>query len=114
MPAALSAKHLSTYVDNPASVLFAVQENHHCALTSHILRQQGSNLLQRFTGADWWQARRLLIDAILCTDMHHHFALTQELQKHSLLYLSEDEGDRTLLVSTCKSAGPSGAPYTSD
>eukprot|EP00878_Enallax_costatus_P011773 GHUV01012289.1.p1 GENE.GHUV01012289.1~~GHUV01012289.1.p1 ORF type:complete len:856 (+),score=231.71 GHUV01012289.1:611-3178(+) len=76
----------------------SVQENHHCALTSQLLRQRGSNLLQCFTGPDWHQARRLLIDAILATDMHHHFALTQELQKHGLVYSTEDDAGRALLM----------------
>lgn len=78
---------------------FAVQENHHCALTSHLMRQRGSNLLQCFKGPDWHQARRLLIDAVLATDMQHHFALTQELQKHGLMYSAEEEADKALLVS---------------
>lgn len=81
------------------SVCPAVQENHHCALTSLILRQRGSNLLQCFTGEEWQKARRLLIDVILATDMHHHFTLTQELQKHSIIFATDDDADKVLLVS---------------
>ncbi|WIA12087.1 hypothetical protein OEZ85_012163 [Tetradesmus obliquus] len=76
----------------------SVQENHHCALTFQLLRTSG-NLLARFAErAEWEAARRLLVEAILSTDMHGHFTLTQELQKHGPAFAPELEADRTLLV----------------
>lgn len=84
---------------------YAVQENHHCALTFQLLRTSG-NLLARFAErAEWQAARRLLVEAILSTDMHGHFTLTQELQKHGPAFAPELEADRTLLVSLGVDAG---------
>lgn len=83
----------------PCPCAAAVQENHHCALTFQLLRTSG-NLLSSFTERSEWQAaRRLLVESILSTDMHSHFALTQELQKHSLIFRPDVEEDRVLLVS---------------
>jgi hypothetical protein len=77
----------------------AVQENHHCALTFQLLRTSG-NLLARFSErAEWQAARRLLVDTILSTDMHGHFALTQDLQKHGPVFSPDVDTDRALLVS---------------
>lgn len=77
----------------------AVQENHHCALTFAVLSKRGSNLFCRFTSQDeFFAARKLLIDAILGTDMHHHFTLTQELLSHNTVFQAEEDADRTLLV----------------
>ncbi|KAF6255058.1 hypothetical protein COO60DRAFT_253735 [Scenedesmus sp. NREL 46B-D3] len=76
----------------------AVQEHHHCALTFQLLRTNG-NLLGRFSErAEWQAARRLLVDAILSTDMHGHFALTQELQKHGPVFSPDVDSDRALLI----------------
>lgn len=81
------------------AVLPAVQENHHCALTFAVLSKRGSNLLCRFAAREeFFAARKLLIDAILATDMHHHFALTQELISHSPVFQAEEDADRALLV----------------
>jgi hypothetical protein len=54
-----------------------VQENHHCALTFAVLRSRSANLLEGLPPDDWRAARRLLVDAILATDMSQHFGLTQ-------------------------------------
>lgn len=79
-----------------------MQENHHCALTFAVLRKPGSNLLCCFSDnrEEFFAARKLLVDAILGTDMHHHFALTQELMSHGLTFQAEDDADRSLLVGT--------------
>lgn len=82
----------------------AVQENHHCALTFAILSKRGSNLFCRFTREEFFAARKLLIDSILGTDMHHHFSLTQELLSHSSAFTPESDGDRALLVGRAVSA----------
>jgi hypothetical protein len=64
-----------------------------------VLAKRGSNLFCRFTSRDeFFAARKLLIDAILGTDMHHHFALTQELLSHNTVFQAEEDADRTLLV----------------
>lgn len=77
-----------------------VQENHHCALTFAVLSKRGSNMFCCFSARDeFFAARKLLIDAILGTDMHHHFALTQELVSHSTMFQVEEDADRALLVS---------------
>jgi hypothetical protein len=55
-------------------------------------------LFCRFTREEYFQARRMLIDAILGTDMHHHFALTQDLISHSAVFRAEEDADRALLV----------------
>lgn len=76
-----------------------MQENHHCALTFAVLRKRGANLLAKFSDrAEYQAARRLLVDTILATDMGSHFALTQELCSHSLVFLADDDADRALLV----------------
>jgi hypothetical protein len=54
-----------------------VQENHHCALTFAVLRSRSANLLDGLPPEEWRLARRLLVDAILATDMSQHFGLTQ-------------------------------------
>ncbi|GBG00359.1 cAMP phosphodiesterase [Raphidocelis subcapitata] len=76
----------------------SVQENHHCALTFAVLRSRGANLLEGLPQEDWRAARRLLVDAILATDMSHHFGLTQELQKHPPAFAADNEADRALLT----------------
>jgi hypothetical protein len=85
-----------------------VQENHHCALTFAVLSKRGANLFCRFTREEFFAARKLLIDAILGTDMHHHFALTQELLSHNTVFQAEEDADRTLLVSADCGHGVSG------
>jgi hypothetical protein len=66
-----------------------------------VLAKKGSNLFCRFTSRnEFFAARKLLIDAILGTDMHHHFALTQELLSHNTVFQAEEDADRTLLVRT--------------
>ena len=73
-----------------------------------MLSKRGSNLLCRFTARDeFFAARKLLIDAILATDMHHHFELTQELISHSTAFQPEEDGDRELLVRKPDSRHPS-------
>lgn len=73
-------------------------ENHHAALAFAVLRRRGANVFEKFSREEFAAARSLMVDAILCTDMTHHFALTQELQKHSLEFSAQEEGDRALLV----------------
>lgn len=65
-----------------------------------MLSKRGSNMFCCFSARDeFFAARKLLIDAILGTDMHHHFALTQELVSHSTMFQVEEDADRALLVS---------------
>ncbi|EFJ40838.1 hypothetical protein VOLCADRAFT_99277 [Volvox carteri f. nagariensis] len=85
---------LRVNVFDPQSVL----ENHHCAMTFAILSRADCNLLAVLTPEEQRAARKVIIAAILCTDMANHFTITQEFQKHGLGYEPDNESDRLLLI----------------
>ncbi|GIM17067.1 hypothetical protein Vretimale_19613 [Volvox reticuliferus] len=76
----------------------SVMENHHCAMTFAILSRTDCNVLAVLTPEEQRTIRKVIISAILCTDMANHFALTQEFQKHSVTYEPDSEPDRLLLT----------------
>ncbi|GLC43173.1 hypothetical protein PLESTB_000855000 [Pleodorina starrii] len=76
----------------------SVMENHHCAMTFAIMSRTDCNLLGVLRPEEQRAARKLIISAILCTDMANHFAITQEFQKHSTAYEPDNEADRLLLI----------------
>ena len=60
----------------------SVMENHHCALTFEVLRRKDCALLDHLDKAMQKRVRKIMIGAILCTDMSNHFAMTQDFRKH--------------------------------
>uniref|UniRef100_A0A7S2KK41 PDEase domain-containing protein n=1 Tax=Zooxanthella nutricula TaxID=1333877 RepID=A0A7S2KK41_9DINO len=55
-------------------------ENMHCATTFKIMAsEQDANIFQFFRRSDFFEARRICIEAILHTDMVHHFACVKEI-----------------------------------
>lgn len=66
----LIEKHDSIAINyNDVSVL----ENHHVATTFQILGKQKFNILKKFEKDDYKRVRKLMIEAILATDMAQHF-----------------------------------------
>lgn len=51
----------------------AVLENHHVATAFHIMHDKEYNILKNFSKEDYKRVRKLMIDAILATDMAQHF-----------------------------------------
>lgn len=49
-------------------------ENMHCATLFEMMRKPGHNVLGGLGRDDWREARRLIISAIMGTDMKHHFS----------------------------------------
>ncbi|GIL46507.1 hypothetical protein Vafri_3502 [Volvox africanus] len=76
----------------------SVMENHHCAMTFAILSRTDCNVLAVLSPEEQRTIRKVIISAILCTDMANHFALTQEFQKHGVVYEPDIEPDRLLLT----------------
>ncbi|KAG2427309.1 hypothetical protein HXX76_012504 [Chlamydomonas incerta] len=76
----------------------SVMENHHCAMTFAILSRTDCAVLAGLSPEEQRAARKVIISAILCTDMANHFTLTQEFQKHSTTYDPDSEADRLLLL----------------
>ncbi|PNW74351.1 hypothetical protein CHLRE_13g605100v5 [Chlamydomonas reinhardtii] len=76
----------------------SVMENHHCAMTFAILSRTDCAVLAGLSPEQQRAARKVIISAILCTDMANHFTLTQEFQKHSTTYDPDSEADRLLLL----------------
>ncbi|KAG2432321.1 hypothetical protein HYH02_013041 [Chlamydomonas schloesseri] len=76
----------------------SVMENHHCAMTFAILSRTDCAVLAHLRPEEQRAARKVIISAILCTDMANHFTLTQEFQKHSTTYDPDNEADRLLLL----------------
>ena len=65
-----------------------------------VLRARGANVLASLAPDEWRAARRLLIDAVLATDMAGHCALARELQARASppRFDAASEADRALLV----------------
>lgn len=51
----------------------AVLENHHVATAFQILHRKDFNILKNFSKPDYKRIRKLMVDAILATDMAQHF-----------------------------------------
>ncbi|KXZ43213.1 hypothetical protein GPECTOR_97g751 [Gonium pectorale] len=75
----------------------SVMENHHCAMAFAILSRTDCNVLATLPADEQRAIRKAVISSILCTDMANHFTLTQEFQKHNVVYDPENESDRVLL-----------------
>ncbi|KAG2484698.1 hypothetical protein HYH03_016527 [Edaphochlamys debaryana] len=76
----------------------SVMENHHCAMSFAILSRNDCNVLGVLSPEEQRAARKIIISCVLCTDMANHFALTQEFQKHNVVYDPESESDRLLFL----------------
>lgn len=66
-----NTKHPLAMLYNDISVL----ENHHCATTFKILMKEENNILCNLTDQQWKDTRRVMVAAILNTDMARHFGL---------------------------------------
>ncbi|CEO99499.1 Phosphodiesterase [Plasmodiophora brassicae] len=67
----------------------SVLEHHHCAMTFHILKRPGCNILSGLTEPEYRSARKIIISSILSTDMTCHFSLSEKFS-NLLLRRSED------------------------
>ncbi|DBB04290.1 TPA: hypothetical protein ACH3X1_012787 [Trebouxia sp. C0004] len=76
----------------------SVMENHHCALTFAILAKRDCAILSHLEKPLRQEIRKLIISAIMATDMSFHFSLTTEFKNHAGPFLMEKEEDRVLLV----------------
>ncbi|CAG9330402.1 unnamed protein product [Blepharisma stoltei] len=53
----------------------SVLENMHCSTTFTMMQKQNCNILAGLVSADWFKARKLIIEMILETDMSKHFEI---------------------------------------
>eukprot|EP00891_Asterochloris_glomerata_P009655 jgi/Astpho2/9655/gw1.00146.70.1_t len=80
----------------------SVMENHHCAITFAILAKRDCAILEHLERPRRQELRKLIISAILATDMSYHFSLTTEFKNHGehggCAFSIEKEEDRLLLI----------------
>uniref|UniRef100_A0A7R9YVY4 PDEase domain-containing protein n=1 Tax=Chlamydomonas euryale TaxID=1486919 RepID=A0A7R9YVY4_9CHLO len=76
----------------------SVMENHHCAMTFEVLRRPDCALFAHLGADAQRRVRKVIIQTIQCTDMTHHFRMTQDFCSHSLEFDPSSESDRLLLA----------------
>ena len=79
----------------------AVLENHHAFMTCEILRHPQSNFFTHFTAQQFRAFRRVVVAAILATDMAVHFELCRQFRRLDTdlaEYKSAKEEDRQLVL----------------
>jgi len=55
-------------------------ENHHCAKLFEIVAMEQVNIFGKLTREQYQDVRKVCIEAILHTDMKHHFGMVKDLQ----------------------------------
>ena len=60
----------------------AVLENHHAATLFSILNQPNFNILSNFPKEDFKRVRKLMVSAILATDMAQHFKKASQFKNN--------------------------------
>jgi len=78
----------------------SVLENHHAVSTFQLLRKPAVNLFQPLSPKDFGYVRKVMIQAILATDMAHHYEICKKLdsQKNGVASLdSNNAEDRVFL-----------------
>ena len=81
-----------------ALCLLPTQENHHCAIATAILNKKDCALLKGLPLETRKALRKIMIAAILSTDMAQHYSLTSDFTKHPVLFNPDEEADRLLLL----------------
>ena len=79
----------------------AVLENHHAFITCEMLRHPQTNFMQSFSALHFRRFRKLLVAAILATDMAIHFDLCRQfarLDDDLAQYQPDKEEDRQLVI----------------
>jgi cAMP-specific phosphodiesterase 4 len=66
----VKSRHELALTHNDTSPL----ENMHCAALYKLLRRPDLNILASASDCDWHEARKIILTAILGTDMRHHFS----------------------------------------
>jgi len=72
----VKAKHTLAMVYNDKSPL----ENMHCSTVYEIVSKPQNNIFSNLTDAQWREARKIIVDVILGTDMSHHFEQISKTQ----------------------------------
>eukprot|EP00741_Cyanophora_paradoxa_P003254 tig00000691_g3162.t1 len=72
----VSTKSRLAYLYNDQSVL----ENHHCSLAFQILSRPETNIFCNLSDADFTEVRRIVVYAILATDMQKHFDIVKKFK----------------------------------
>lgn len=102
-------------------------ENMHCAVIYEVLKKEKSNIFVGLTDSQWRDTRKLIIHAVLGTDMSHHFEQISKTQLFSEVN-SEDihkfcagekntidclaqEKDRLFLLEVCLHCADISNPY---
>eukprot|EP00002_Diphylleia_rotans_P033211 TRINITY_DN7036_c0_g1_i7.p1 TRINITY_DN7036_c0_g1~~TRINITY_DN7036_c0_g1_i7.p1 ORF type:complete len:1022 (+),score=237.43 TRINITY_DN7036_c0_g1_i7:67-3132(+) len=76
----------------------SVLENHHASLTFRILNDPSTNIIAHLDSSERTELRRIVISAILATDMSHHSNLTTQLTVHDGAFQRDSKDDRMFLV----------------
>ena len=74
----VASKHELALLYNDRSVL----ENYHAAYAFRLLRQAENNVLAGLSPQQYDEARKLIIDLVLGTDLGHHFEFFKEFKTH--------------------------------
>ena len=72
----VKSKHPLALVHNDISPL----ENMHCATVYEVLSKPQNNIFSNLSDSQWREARKIIIDVILGTDMSHHFEQISKTQ----------------------------------
>lgn len=96
----VSVKHELAFLHNDKSPL----ENMHCTVLYEVLRKPEANVFHKLTSEQWRDARKVMLCAILGTDMVNHFDQISKLQvfaevnAEQLLRMSDDTDDHVIPV----------------
>uniref|UniRef100_F6U068 PDEase domain-containing protein n=2 Tax=Ciona intestinalis TaxID=7719 RepID=F6U068_CIOIN len=60
----------------------SVLENHHISSAFRLLNEEDCDILANFSKDDYQEARTLMIDMVLATDMSQHFGQLKRLQSN--------------------------------
>lgn len=71
----IATRHELAVTYNDSSVL----ENHHIATMFRTLSQPGLEVLGKLDGSMWRQVRKMVINAVVHTDMTFHFPLVSKV-----------------------------------
>lgn len=79
----------------------SILENHHCSTAFQLVRQQKYNFLDKLTSEQYMDFRKVVIEAILATDVKRHFeiidAFTKRLEDKDFSPTPDSPADHALL-----------------
>jgi hypothetical protein len=79
--------HTNTFeivTKSPLALLYSddsVLERHHASTTFRILKEKNANILQNLSTSDYRYLRKMIVTAILSTDMAQHFKMCESMEK---------------------------------